>query len=384
MLDCASTPPVRGVEGRACASSTSMPAPPASLSPRSSGPGTSCSTSRAPGCRSWSTATAARNTRPSTTRPSRCSTELLGIPDTHQVLFLQGGASQQFAQVPMNFLPRRARADYVVTGVWSEKALDEAKLPRQAARRRAPPGRRTSATRACPSQAELKLDPNAAYVHIDHATTPSSARSCTRFPRRGRGAAGRGHELGLPVEADRRVASSRSIYAGRAEEHRALGRGRGAWSRKDFIAKGAQGHPQDLPLQHARGEQLALQHAAHLRDLPVRNVLAWIKEHGRPEQHRERGTARRASCSTAPSTGCAASTGRPVEKDSRSVMNSCSACRPRRWRTSSWPRRRRPAWSGSRATAAPAASASRAYNAVTVEDIETLVSFMESFAKANG
>ena len=47
-------------------------------------------------------------------------TELLGIPDTHQVLFLTGGASQQFAQVPMNFLPAGASADYLMTGVWSE------------------------------------------------------------------------------------------------------------------------------------------------------------------------------------------------------------------------------------------------------------------------
>ena len=54
--------------------------------------------------------------------------ELAGIPDTHHVLFLQGGASQQFAMVPMNFLPKGGTADYVVTGVWSEKAVKEAKL----------------------------------------------------------------------------------------------------------------------------------------------------------------------------------------------------------------------------------------------------------------
>ena len=53
-------------------------------------------------------------------------TELLGIPSTHQVLFLQGGASLQFAMVPMNFLPAGGTADYVVTGAWSEKALEEA------------------------------------------------------------------------------------------------------------------------------------------------------------------------------------------------------------------------------------------------------------------
>src|SRR4249920_1900100 len=54
--------------------------------------------------------------------------ELCAIPDSYDVLFLQGGASQQFAVVPMNLLPAGKSADYVITGGWSEKALAEAKL----------------------------------------------------------------------------------------------------------------------------------------------------------------------------------------------------------------------------------------------------------------
>ena len=54
--------------------------------------------------------------------------ELAGIGDEYDVLFLQGGASLQFAMVPMNFLPKGGTADYLVTGVWSEKAVKEAKL----------------------------------------------------------------------------------------------------------------------------------------------------------------------------------------------------------------------------------------------------------------
>src|SRR5215217_6171905 len=49
------------------------------------------------------------------------------IPDTYRVLFLQGGASLQFSMVPMNLLPAGGSADYVVTGVWAEKAVKEAK-----------------------------------------------------------------------------------------------------------------------------------------------------------------------------------------------------------------------------------------------------------------
>src|SRR5687768_8200183 len=51
--------------------------------------------------------------------------ELLGIPTTHQVLFLQGGASQQFAMVPMNLLGQGQSADYVITGTWAKKAFGE-------------------------------------------------------------------------------------------------------------------------------------------------------------------------------------------------------------------------------------------------------------------
>src|SRR5258708_4935164 len=54
--------------------------------------------------------------------------ELLVIPATHTVLFVQGGASMQFAMVPMNFLRAGQSADYVVTDVWGEKALAEAKI----------------------------------------------------------------------------------------------------------------------------------------------------------------------------------------------------------------------------------------------------------------
>src|SRR5262245_48700284 len=52
--------------------------------------------------------------------------ELLAVPKNYKVLFLQGGATQQFAQVPMNLLAGRGKADYVVTGEWSKKAVKEA------------------------------------------------------------------------------------------------------------------------------------------------------------------------------------------------------------------------------------------------------------------
>jgi phosphoserine aminotransferase len=53
--------------------------------------------------------------------------ELLAVPKNYKILFLQGGATLQFAQVPMNLLHGKGKADYVLTGEWSKKAIKEAK-----------------------------------------------------------------------------------------------------------------------------------------------------------------------------------------------------------------------------------------------------------------
>src|SRR6185312_13982031 len=52
---------------------------------------------------------------------------LLGLSEGYRVLFLQGGASTQFAMVPMNFLSPGATVDFLMTGAWSDKAFEEAK-----------------------------------------------------------------------------------------------------------------------------------------------------------------------------------------------------------------------------------------------------------------
>ena len=52
--------------------------------------------------------------------------EIMGIPDNYKVLFLQGGASTQFAAIPLNFMNSTGKADYVITGQWAKKAFEEA------------------------------------------------------------------------------------------------------------------------------------------------------------------------------------------------------------------------------------------------------------------
>lgn len=89
--------------------------------------------------------------------------DLLAIPDHYKVLFLQGGASLQFAMVPLNLLSRGARADYVNTGVWSEKAIKEARRFGEVA---VIASGEASGFNHVPSQDSWQPSKDAAYVHI--------------------------------------------------------------------------------------------------------------------------------------------------------------------------------------------------------------------------
>lgn len=87
---------------------------------------------------------------------------LAGVPEGYHVLFLQGGASLQFSMVPMNLLSQGRSADYIVTGVWAQKAVKEAK--RVGTVRVAATTEAENFSRV-PAQKELNLDSGAAYVH---------------------------------------------------------------------------------------------------------------------------------------------------------------------------------------------------------------------------
>ena len=94
--------------------------------------------------------------------------ELMGIPSNYKVLFVQGGASLQFAMVPMNLLRGKASADYLNTGEWSKKAIKEAKKYGAVNVIASSEDKNFS---YAPAQSAWKLDPNAAYVHITQNET---------------------------------------------------------------------------------------------------------------------------------------------------------------------------------------------------------------------
>ena len=101
--------------------------------------------------------------------------DLLAIPDNYKVLFLQGGATTQFAMVPLNLMGKTGKADYANTGAWSKKAIAE--------------GKRYGAVNVCasseddnfnsvPDFADWQLSADASYVHI----TPNETIGGVEFP----------------------------------------------------------------------------------------------------------------------------------------------------------------------------------------------------------
>jgi len=88
---------------------------------------------------------------------------LLGNPAGYKVLFIQGGASTQFAMIPMNFLGQGQTANYVMTGSWSDKALKEAKLIGET---HVAASSEESKYMSLPKLADIQLSDNAAYLHL--------------------------------------------------------------------------------------------------------------------------------------------------------------------------------------------------------------------------
>jgi len=91
--------------------------------------------------------------------------ELLHVPDNFKILLLQGGGNLQFAMLPMNLLHSGRKADYIITGQWAEKAYKEAKLVAGDAVRVIASTKEEKFCRL-PRPEEIKVNPDAAYVHF--------------------------------------------------------------------------------------------------------------------------------------------------------------------------------------------------------------------------
>ena len=301
--------------------------------------------------------------------------DLLAIPDDYNVLFLQGGASQQFAMVPMNLLAAGKSADYILTGGWSEKAYEEAGRVGTA---------RVAATTAVekrytrvPSQEELQLDPAAAYVHMTSNNTLFGTQ-WHRLPEVGQ----------VPLVADmssdflwRKVDVSKFalIYAG-AQKNIGPSGVTVVLARKALVDASRK----DIPTIFRYAT-----HAANnsLYNTPptfgiylMRNVLAYIKEIGGLDEVEKRNR-KKADLLYGTIDEQADFFRAPVEKASRSTMNVVfrlpSEALEKQFLTEATAQRMI-GLAGHRSTGGIRVSL---YNAVTVEMVEKLVGFMKDFAK---
>lgn len=94
--------------------------------------------------------------------------ELLKVPEEYEILFLQGGASLQFTMIPLNFLAEQKSGNYVITGVWSEKALKEAQNLGSTS---IIASSKENSYKNIPTPSEIIPTENAAYVHITSNNT---------------------------------------------------------------------------------------------------------------------------------------------------------------------------------------------------------------------
>lgn len=241
--------------------------------------------------------------------------ELLGVPDTHTVLLLQGGASTQFATIPMNFLTEGKSADYVLTGSWSKKALEEAQIVGRA--RVACSTEKDKKFRRIPAQTELDLDPKAAYVHITSNNTIAGTQ-WDQFPDTG----------SVPLVADMSsdilwrptdVSKFGLIYAG-AQKNIGPSGITLVIVRKDLIDSGSSKIPTIFQYRtHAENDSLYNTPPTFSVYL-VRNVLALVKEQGglaeMERKNRQKAAVLYAAIDARPDFySC------PVERSSRSLMN---------------------------------------------------------------
>ena len=306
-------------------------------------------------------------------------TRLLGLTDSHQVLFLQGGASLQFAMVPMNFLPPGGSADYILTGTWSEKALDEAKVvgsPRVAGSSIGPDKRYTR----IPRQAELELDPKAAYVHLTSNNTIFGTQ-WHAWPQVG----------AIPLVADMSsdflwrptdVSRFAFIYAG-AQKNIGPSGVTVVIVRKDFMAKGRKDLPKILKYSTFAENNSLYNTPPTFAIYLMRNVLSWIDKQGGLTAMEKRNTAKAELLYGALDRMAGFYTA-PVEKAARSTMNVVFRLPTEALDDEFVTAAKKARMVGLKGHRSAGGIRVSTYNAVSLEDVQALVSFMESFAKSKG
>ncbi len=305
---------------------------------------------------------------------------LMAVPDTHDILLLQGGAHQQFAQVPMNLLRPGQSADYVITGGWSERAFEEGKncgTVRVAATTEVEADGK-KVYRRIPKESELQVDPNAAYLHVTSNNTLFGTQWQT-FPK-----------TTVPLVADMSsdimsrpldISQFAVIYAG-AQKNIGPSGITVVIVRKDLIASGRKDIPKIFRYETHAKERSLYNTPPTFSIYLARNVLRWIKDQGGlagiEARNKKKTDALYAAIDAHPNLFIA-----PVEKESRSRMNIVftlpSADLEKKF-LSEAEKRELVGLKGHRSVGGVRVST---YNAVEPASVDALVAFMNEFANSH-
>jgi len=302
--------------------------------------------------------------------------ELMEIPQDYEILFLGSGASLQFAMVPMNLLNPGERADYIITGSWSKKAIKEAKFFGEAV---------VAATtedenfRRVPKAEEIDLSQDAQYVHITSNNTIFGTQWKT-FPKTN----------SIPLVADMSsdilsrkidVGSFGLIYAGAQKN---LGpAGVTVVIIRKYLAMGC---PDSVPLM--------LRYKTHIEENSLYNtppvfaiyavklVLEWVKRNGGVEKIEEINNKKAELLYRAIDEASGFYRG-TAEADSRSLMNVTFRLPDENLEQKFIQEAAEIGLHGLKGHRSVGGIRASIYNAFPVEGVECLVDFMQRFSKAN-
>jgi len=314
--------------------------------------------------------------------------ELLAVPATHEILFLQGGASALFAQIPLNLMEKGRPAQYLVTGAWGEKALGESKLVAGLLGASVAlqttgvgDGKEKSYTRV-PAPSEVKAEPGASYLHLTSNETihgiEFNVDPARAFPTAGP----------VPLVADMSsdflwrpfdVSRFGIVYAG-AQKNIGPSGVVVAIVSKELVERGRKDIPKIFQFRtHAENKSL-YNTPPTFGVYMVRNVLAWLKSLGGLPKIEE-ANRRKANRLYGVIDGNAQFFRSPVERESRSVMNVVFRLPSEALEEQFVGDAKKRGMVGLKGHRSVGGIRVSTYNAVPYEWVDELSSFMEEFAK---
>jgi phosphoserine aminotransferase len=308
--------------------------------------------------------------------------ELLELPADHEILLLQGGASMQFALIPMSFLPPGGSADFVVTGAWSEKAHSEAAAwaaVAGASVRVAGSTKDGGYARVVRAE-EAKLDPTAAYVHYTSNETIHGLQylALPEFGKRPQVCDMSSDFLWRKVDV-----SKLALAFGGAQKNIGPSGVTIVLAKRDFMESGRKDLPKILQYRtHAEARSL-LNTPPTFGIYLMRNVLDWVKSLGGLAAVEKRNLAKAAELygvidQHAGFYRC------PVEPHSRSVMNVVFRLPSEALEKDFLAGVKAAGMVGLKGHRSVGGVRASLYNAVEPEWVTALASFMKDFAKKSG